>query len=215
MKQFMVTQRIDFLKQMVSNGQQKTMRNHLGADGRSCMKTSSLRQKVADWGAVEVSCQPAREGVELAKALFATATMAGKRHETHGSIQVLFDSFSQPVLAGTRPAPMSPMGIREIIFRADPYQLDIQIEAQTERNRLVVTGQVMDISHTEMVRPNIKVALSNLRGRVVQTTTNEFGEFRGELENSGDLELSFFGLSGKPVVTLLRGALKQSSGAKQ
>jgi hypothetical protein len=37
--------------------------------------------------------------------------------------------------------------------------------------------------------------------------TNQFGEFRSEIENSGDLELSFLGLSGKPIVILLRPAL--------
>jgi len=37
--------------------------------------------------------------------------------------------------------------------------------------------------------------------------TNQFGEFRGEVENSGDLDLSFLGHSGKPIVILLRRAL--------
>jgi hypothetical protein len=40
--------------------------------------------------------------------------------------------------------------------------------------------------------------------------TNQFGEFRGEIENSGDLELSFFDPSGKPIVIMLRRALGQS-----
>jgi hypothetical protein len=37
--------------------------------------------------------------------------------------------------------------------------------------------------------------------------TNEFGEFRGDIENSGDLELSFPSLNGKLIVILLRRAL--------
>src|SRR5436309_5625316 len=37
--------------------------------------------------------------------------------------------------------------------------------------------------------------------------TKQFGEFRGEVENSGDLDLSFLGHSGKPIVILLRRAL--------
>ena len=39
------------------------------------------------------------------------------------------------------------------------------------------------------------------------TITNQFGEFRGELENTGDLELSFPGQGEKSIVISLRNAL--------
>jgi hypothetical protein len=106
------------------------------------------------------------------------------------------------------------MNVREIICRVEPYQIDFQVEAHPERNRLVVTGQLLDVSHPEIVGPGVQVTLSNLRGIGVRTATNQFGEFRGELENSGDLELSFLPRSGKPIVILLRGALELSPGAK-
>jgi len=94
-----------------------------------------------------------------------------------------------------------------MLYRADPYQVDIQLEAQPERNRLLVTGQLLDVSHPEVVGREVQVTLSDGRESVVNTMTNQFGEFRGEVENSGDLELSFLGLSGKPIVILLRRAL--------
>lgn len=151
-------------------------------------------------------------------AVILPATMgevAGKRYETDGWIRVLFDSFSHPALAGTRSPAMSPMGIREIIFQAEPYQIDMQVEAQAEQNRLVVTGQLLDVSHPERVGLDVPIVFSGPRGTVVQTVTNQFGEFRVELENSADLELSFIVPRGKPIVILLRGALKPSSGARQ
>ena len=140
--------------------------------------------------------------------------VAGQRNETDGMIRVLFDSFSHPALVGTRSTAMSPMGIREILFQAEPYQIDIQVEAQAEQNRLVVTGQLLDVSHPERVGLNVPIIFSGLRGTVVQTVTNQFGEFRVDIENSGDLELSLLVPSGKPIVILLRGALKPS-GARQ
>jgi hypothetical protein len=137
----------------------------------------------------------------------ATAGIAGKPHETGGLIRVLFDSFWQPAPAGTRSAAMN---VREIICRVEPYQIDFQVEAQPELNRLVVTGQLLDISQPELVGPGVEVTLSNLRGIDVRTATNQFGEFRGELENSGDLELSFLPRSGKPIFILVRGAREPS-----
>jgi len=44
---------------------------------------------------------------------------------------------------------------------------------------------------------DVQVTLSDGRENVVNPMTNQFGEFRGEVENSGDLDLSFLGPSGK------------------
>lgn len=212
MTQFRPERCRDFLSQMVLNGQEKAKRNHFATNYGSCGKTLSLRPKLADVRALEVGWPPDMEAVGPAEAQFATAATAAEQHERHGSIQVLFDSFSQHAPAGMRSAPMR---VREVVFRAEPYQLHIQVEAQEDHNRLVVTGQLLDVSHPDIVGLEVRITLSNLRGSVVQTMTNQFGEFRGELEDSGDLEVSFLPRSGNPIVILLRGALKQSSGAKQ
>jgi hypothetical protein len=42
--------------------------------------------------------------------------------------------------------------------------------------------------------------------------TNQFGEFRGEIADSGDLELSIFGPSEQPITISLRHALGQRPG---
>ncbi len=102
-----------------------------------------------------------------------------------------------------------------MLYRAEPYQVDIQIELHLERDRLVVTGQLLDVGHPEVASRDVQVSLSDGRGNIVNTVTNQFGEFRGEVNNSGDLELSFLGRSGKPIVILLRGALRPSSKAKK
>lgn len=127
---------------------------------------------------------------------------------------LLFDSFYQPASAGMRSgAPGRAMNRRQMLYRADPYQIDLQLEADGLRNRLIVTGQLLDASRPEITCLNVQVTLSNLHGNVVQAATNQFGEFRGEVEYSGDLELSFLGPSGTRIVILLRGVLESSSSA--
>jgi len=42
---------------------------------------------------------------------------------------------------------------------------------------------------------------------VVHTVANQFGEFSGEIENSGDLQLTFASPGGQPIVISLRDAL--------
>lgn len=136
------------------------------------------------------------------------------RQEEDTSVELLFDSFRQSPFAGIRSdATGGALCIRQMLFRADPYQIDLHLEADREHNRLIVAGQLLDVSHPEMACINVQVTLSNLRAKALNTVTNQFGEFRGELENSGDLELSFFGHSGTRIVILLRGALEQSPAA--
>jgi hypothetical protein len=140
----------------------------------------------------------------------AIAGVGSKRQQADTSAELLFDSFLQPTSAGLR---SGSIGLRQMLYRADPYQIDLQLEADREHNRLIVAGQLLDVSHPEMACHSVQVTLSNLRGNPVNTATNQFGEFLAEVENSGDLELSFLGQSGKRIVILLRGAVEQSSGA--
>ena len=94
-----------------------------------------------------------------------------------------------------------------MLYRADPYQIDIQIEAKPDGNGLMITGQLLDISSPGVVGRDVQVTLSNHRGHVIHAVTNQFGEFRGEVENTGDLELAFPGQGEKSIVISLRNAL--------
>ena len=140
---------------------------------------------------------------------FAIVSAGSLRQETDTSVELLFDSLLQSASVGIR---SGTFGLRQMLYRADPYQIDLHLEASREHNRLIVTGQLLDVSRPEMACPSVQILLSNLRGNAVSTATNQFGEFRGEVENSDDLELSFLGHSGTRVVILLRGPLDQSSG---
>jgi hypothetical protein len=211
MKHFKREEWIDFVNQVNSAKQQEAMKEHLGTGCKRCMETVSLWQKVHNTASLEATYQPPAADVRIAKAAFATARKAGHREEKTTFVQVLFDSFLQPMVAGAR---SSGLGTRQMLYRADPYQIDIQIEAKPEGNRLTVTGQLLDISSPGVVGRNVKVTLSNHRGSVLHTVTNEFGEFRGEIENTGDLELSFPGQGEKSIVISLRNALGNLPGSK-
>jgi hypothetical protein len=90
-----------------------------------------------------------------------------------------------------------------MLYRADPFQIDLLIESHAGGRSIVVTGQLMDLGRPEIVGHSLQVTLSNLRGRVVQATTNQFGEFCQEIENTGNLELKFHEANHNPVVIWL------------
>ena len=212
MKYFQAVEWSDFVNHVASEGPRMAMQEHKRTRRKCYVETSALRQKLANAAAGEASYQPAAESVQVVKAAFATAGAAARRQEKGVLIRLLFDSLSQPAPAGIRSAATR---IRQMLYRAEPYQIDLQIEWQPEQNRLIVTGQLVDLSHPEMVGRDVQVMLSDGREYMVNTVTNAFGEFHGEVKNSGDLEVSFVGRTGKPIVILVRGALDQLSGANE
>ncbi len=99
-----------------------------------------------------------------------------------------------------------------MLYRADPFQIDVQVEAKHGGNRIVVTGQLLDLSNPGIVGPEARIVLSNMQGHVVNAVTNQFGEFSGEIENSGDLQMTFASPGRQPIVISLRDALGQLPG---
>jgi len=211
MKHFTTEQWIDFVNEMTPHKKQDAMRKHLASGCRVCEEKFALWQKVRSTAASEANYQPPADAVGIVKAAYAPARMGGQREEGKSLVEVLFDSFLQPATAGAR---SKATGARQMLYRADSFQIDLQIEPKPGSNQMVVTGQMMDVSTPEIVSSGVQVKLSNFRENVIYTVTNEFGEFRCELDNSGDLELSVPGRTGKPISISLRNALGDWPGGR-
>lgn len=201
MKHLTTEQETDLVNQVLSPSERLAMEGHLGICQR-CMKTISRWRRVRQMAAAEASYQPPNDAVRIAKAAFAGSPWARVR-KSSGLIEVLFDSFLQPALVGVRSVGA---GTRRMLYRADPFQVDLQIEAQGGGS-VVVTGQLLDLRDPEVVGSHVPLMLSNLRGRVIRATTNQYGEFREEIESTGDLELVFHGANDKPVTISLHDVL--------
>jgi hypothetical protein len=204
MEHFTTEKWIDFANQVVAANEKVLMEKHLEQGCQRCMETVSLWEKVRQSAAAEGNYQPPEDRVRLAKAVFAGAGLMGQRKGAGSRIKVLFDSFLQPVFEGARSAGAV---TRQMLYRADPFQIDVQLEVKPGGNRIVVTGQLLDLSNPGIIARDTRVLLSNMRGHVVHTVANQFGEFSGEIENSGDLQLTFASPSGTPIVISLREAL--------
>jgi len=204
MEHFATERWIDFVNQAVDTNEKQSMERHLQQGCKRCRKTVSLWQRVWQSAASEANYQPPEHAVRLAKAAFAEAGLAGQRKGAPSRIKLLFDSFLQPAFEGARSAGAS---TRQMLYRADPFQIDIQVEAAAGRNRIVVTGQLLNLSNPGILDEGTRIALSNMRGKVVNAMTNQFGEFSGEIENSGDLQMTFASPISAPIVISLRDAL--------
>jgi len=211
MKHYSTEEWVDYVNQVTPTEQRDAMQRHMAACA-ACGETVALWQRVHERAAAEAAYQPDANAVRMAKAAYAAAGLGAKQQQKSSTVaELLFDSFLQPALAGARSVVI---GTRQMLYRADPYQIDIQIEPKPGTNRLVITGQLLEIGTSVMTAAGMNITLSNHRGNSVIAATNQFGEFSGELENSGDLELSIPSGSGEPIVISLRNALDRISGGK-
>ena len=212
MKHFSTPEWIDYVNHALTSDRQAAMQKHLATGCVRCKETVSLWSKVSKVAAAEANYQPSAATVRLAKTAFVATGATVKQKQSRGLVELLFDSFLQPAVAGARSVVI---GTRQMLYRADPYQIDVQIEPKPGGNRLVITGQLLDLSNAGVMPQAIQVILSNRRGNSVIAATNQFGEFSGEIENSGDLELSIPGSGEDPIVISLRNALGNMPGGKR
>ncbi len=208
MKHYSTEEWIDYVNLAGSEERHNEMQVHLDSGCKRCAKTVRLWQKVRASAVQEPTYQPPAGSLSAVKAAFGAAGYSRRRKLGDVVADVLFDSFREPTAVGARSAGSA---TRQMLYRADPYEIDLQIEAKPGESRLSVTGQVMDVRRPGIVASEVPVILSNRRGEVVQAVTNRFGEFRGEVENVGDLELRIPGPGGKNILVSLREVLGRIS----
>lgn len=212
MKHFREEEWVDFVNRKVTEGKRTAMAQHLETGCRQCKQTAELWMRVQSAAKAESGYQPSAEDVRRAKAMFTAAGLHRPARASRRLVELLFDSFLQPAAAGERSASSS---ARQMLYRADSYQIDLHIESVPEKNRLAVTGQLFDVTHPQLAVRDFPVTIKSRLGKMVRMQTNQFGEFRGEIEDSGDLELSFPGRDEAPVVISLRNALGKVPGRKR
>ena len=211
MTHYSTEQWIDFVNGTSVPPAQQEMQKHLDSGCKRCKEMVAIWQKVHSSAAQEARFEPPADAVRVAKAAFGNAGYEPKPGLAGIIAEVIFDSFRTPAVAGARSAGMQS---RQMLFSANPFQIDVNIEAKPGESRLSVTGQLMDTSQPDSIARGIPVTLSNRRGQTIQTVTNNFGEFHGEIENRGDLELTFLGHAEKPIVVSLRDALLYVPGTR-
>ncbi len=148
------------------------------------------------------------ETTQLLKAAFVASKLySGRKKQRDGTVvegEVLFDSSLQSNCNGVRSTGKQ---TRQMLFRAGAFHVDVQVEVIPDSARLAVMGQLLNANNPEIVAREAQITLSTGRGNLVHVVTNEFGEFRGEIENSGNLELVLHSREGKPITISLRDAL--------
>jgi hypothetical protein len=196
MKHLSNEEAINFVNQVMSADEQAEAKKHLESGCKRCERTVATWQTVRQAGTVEAAYQPPAGAVRIAKAAFAAAGL----ESSPSGIKLLFDSILRPAVAGVRSASSD---TRQLLYGVGPYLLDLYISAKSGGKAISVTGQLLNSKFPEKILNAVPIVVGNGKGKVVLATTNNFGEFQGELEYSGDLELRLPSPDGSEIVIQL------------
>lgn len=175
MKHFTAEECIDFVNQLVSSSREAEMAEHLNTGCERCAKAVSSWQRIRRAVAAEATYQPPKEAIRIAKAAFAGSEWARRRKPAKRAMEVLFDSFLRPAAAGIRSSAGAVSGSRRMLYRADPFRIDLQIEAQVGAK-----GLWLPDSCSTCVLRRLRVAKCRFWSR-----TCAVGLSRGKRTNSG------------------------------
>jgi hypothetical protein len=193
MKHLSSEEAVDFVNLVMSVEKQTEARKHLESGCKRCSEAVAIWQRVREASSVEAENQPPAGVVRIAKAAFGAVGLG----KASSGFKLLFDSMLQPAMAGVR---SSSSDTRQLLYGVGPYLLDLYISAKPGGKAISVTGQLMNSKFPERILNSIPIVVGNGKGTVVLATTNHFGEFQGELEYSGDLELRLPSPEGREIV---------------
>jgi hypothetical protein len=176
----------DFVRGTSSSEINSRIAAHLGSACISCKTAFDMWTRVRTFSANEVTFIAPEDIVRMVKMEFAIRRQTEPQDFADGTL--VFDSLTQPVLAGVRSGPMT---ARQVVYEVDGLTLDLRLDAQARSNKVCVIGQVLDKRVPRASLGEAMVILWNERGLPIQTTkTSEFGEFHLEFEPQETLRLS-------------------------
>jgi hypothetical protein len=187
---------VNFVNRVMSAEEQMETQEHLESGCKRCLVAVAVWQRVRVARSVETGFQPPAGAVRIAKAAFAAAGL----QNVGGRLKLLFDSALQPAAVGVRSVSTD---TRQLLYGIGPYLLDLYISAKPDGKAISVTGQLMNSKFPERILSAVPIVVGNGSGTMVLATTNNFGEFQGEVEYGGDLELRLPGQDGNEIVIRL------------
>jgi hypothetical protein len=190
---------IDFVRGFLNPSTSAPMQAHLDQDCEECRQASGIWRDVVGIAQRETGFEPPVTVVSGLKAAFVPAKPWGWLTEMAQYAQLVFDSFRQPAYTMVRgSAPVS----RQLVHEAEPFTIDLRLEADPLRKRVSLTGQIVNSKNPERETPDIDVVLLSGPNLVKKTLANASGEFDLDFESDPDLQL-FINIRGQRAVGIV------------
>jgi hypothetical protein len=185
-KHFTAEAWLDFVRKVAPPGDKALMQRHLDSGCKACSQLFEAWAAVLEVTTKERANDPPESAVRLVKAAFAQGKPWRPVPQGVRIARLIFDSFRQPVLAGSRG---SVVPTRQLLHKSGPFLVDVSIEPNRARNQVLLVGQVLNSKTPQEVMKDVEVVLQRGLEVVAQATTDSLGEFHLEFRPQENLRL--------------------------
>jgi hypothetical protein len=184
----------DFIRGIGEQDSKANIQSHLAAGCTDCSSAFKVLNNIQVVAANEKACAPPDNAVRMAKLEFTASGRYVQDSSILASLQ--FDTFAQPLAMGIRAAAAV---ARQLVFEAEGFTVDLRLDPQSPSQVLLI-GQILNKRSPGFVPAGIPVALWTTLGQpLIQTRTNESGEFQMEFETQANLRLRIDLAPGKTI----------------
>lgn len=166
--------------------QREKLQSHLDEGCMECAKTVRIWKRVRDMAVQEDSFLPPESAIRYARTLYRVFPPVESGSTLIQLARLIFDSRSQPALAGVRGGTAGP---DRFLFQGADLVLDVLVEPRLEGEPISLVGQIFDPQNPANLYDNLPVALVRDAGELARTTTNQSGEFHLSFSPAQDLLL--------------------------
>ncbi len=177
---------VDFVRNVVRENEKAEMRSHLESGCAACLREVNMWKRLQQVAQRGCAYEPSDGAVRAVNATFANQRTARSRNLKSELATLLFDSFRSPLLAGVR---SSGSAARQLLYSANDYRIDVRIEPQTDSEKVVLIGQVLNAADPNERLSRVPVALLKGRRVLSESETTLFGEFQMECALDGGFRL--------------------------
>jgi hypothetical protein len=182
---FDATEWIDYARDVLEQTRRTAMDAHLASGCAGCQATIDWQRDVLAAAGREADYTPPESAIRLARAIFPSRAASPLVSLPRLLARLASDTARQPLAPGVRGRDR---GGRHALFEAGGASVDLRLEHDAVRARVLLVGQVLD-RQQGTPRPPAQAVIVRGRRVVASAALNEFGEFRLDCPADGRLTL--------------------------
>jgi hypothetical protein len=186
MRHYSLEKWVDFARNVIGEDERADMQSHLETGCAACSKELSMWQRLQQVARHESAYTPAEGAMRTVNATFANRPISPSSRAKSQLASLLLDSFRGPLFAGMR---SSESASQQLLYGAGDYRIDVRIEPQTDSERVVLIGQVLNSAKPDERLSAMSVSLLKGRKILAESVTSDFGEFQIECELQSGIRL--------------------------
>jgi hypothetical protein len=176
----------DFVRGVGNSENRAELESHLASDCGDCAAALNFWTRMHTVTTREGLSAPPPEVVRMVKLEFAARPIAVRAEPLVANL--MWDSFSQPALAGVRSIAAA---ARQMVYEAEGLTVDLRFDRPPQSNTIHLIGQALSSRTPRISMAGASVMLWTEKGLSIgETRANEFGEFKLEFEAQNQLRLS-------------------------